>query len=72
MISIGIVSEYRASFYAPHHDVMQGTRSVGSKSPWHEIPFPPTARNRLRQGFRRTIDKLIKSPILSMKIECQA
>jgi hypothetical protein len=40
MISIGIGSEYRASFYAPHHDVMQGTRSGGSKSPWHAIPFP--------------------------------
>jgi hypothetical protein len=28
MISIGIVSEDRASFHAPHHDVMQATRSV--------------------------------------------
>jgi hypothetical protein len=32
--SIGIVSEYRASFHAPHHDLMQGTRSVDSRSPF--------------------------------------
>jgi len=40
MISNGIVSEYRSSFYAPHHDVMQGTGSVDSGSPWHETPLP--------------------------------
>jgi hypothetical protein len=40
MISIGIVSEYRASFDAPHHDVMQRTRSVDSRSPWHKTPLP--------------------------------
>jgi hypothetical protein len=28
VISIGIVSEYRAAFDAPHHDMMQGTRSI--------------------------------------------
>jgi len=40
VISIGIVSEYRAAFHAPHHDVMQGTRSVESRSPWHAAPLP--------------------------------
>jgi hypothetical protein len=40
VISIGIVSEYRASFDAPHHDVTQVTRSVDSRSPWHATPLP--------------------------------
>jgi hypothetical protein len=40
VIAIGIVSEYRSSFDAPHHDVMQGTGSVDSKSPWHAAPLP--------------------------------
>jgi hypothetical protein len=40
VISIGIVSEDHAAFHAPHHDVMQRTRSVDSRSPWHAAPLP--------------------------------
>jgi len=40
VIAIGIGSEYRSSFYAPHHDVMQGTGSVDLGSPWHATPLP--------------------------------
>jgi len=40
VISIGIVSEDHAAFDAHPHDVMQGTRSVYSRSPWHAAPLP--------------------------------
>ena len=48
MISIGTVSEYRTPFDVPHHDMMQDTRSVDSRSPWHETPIPlPTIAGKL-------------------------
>jgi hypothetical protein len=34
VISIGIVSEYRTSLDALDHEVLQGIRSVDSRSPW--------------------------------------
>ena len=36
----GLLPEYHPSFNAPHHYMMQGTRSVDSGSPWHETPLP--------------------------------
>jgi hypothetical protein len=39
-ISIGIASEYRPPLNAPHHDLVEGTSGVDSKSPWHNLPLP--------------------------------
>jgi len=39
IIPVGIVPEYRAPFNAPDHDVVQSTRSIDSRFPWHETPL---------------------------------
>jgi hypothetical protein len=65
-------SEYRASFYAPHHDVMQGTRSVDSRSPWHATPLSlPTLAVQLDNltaypfsNFEVTILRSSSEPVL--------
>jgi len=84
MISIGIVSEYRASFYAPHHDVMQGTRSFDSRSPWLETPLTlPTLagklnnltafyQNRRTHAARRVNDFPLRGGATGRALRCAA
>ena len=42
-------------FYAPDHDVVQGTRSIDSRSPWHDPPLSP-------RSVARQLKNLTASP----------
>jgi len=41
VIPVGIASEYRPPFNASDHDVVERTRSVDSRFPWHAAPLSP-------------------------------
>jgi hypothetical protein len=41
VIPVRIEAEYRPTFNASDHDVMQGTGSIDSRFPWHQPPFSP-------------------------------
>ena len=63
----GLLPEYHPSFNAPHHYMMQGTRSVDSGSPWHETPLPfPTLASKLSVPFtQRETESLTEFPLIA-------